>query len=120
VGLGSRAALLIAQPLDRALYQSGQFVRGTVDGLVHGPGVMGNRDWLPALETGLHQAALVVVATLVANLVGQVNLDARHVFAEPADGAIYYCPDVSGERLVTLDVMVGIDLDLHAVLLLRR
>jgi hypothetical protein len=45
---------LIAQPLDRALDQSGQFVRGAVDGLVQARGVVSDGYGLAALESGLH------------------------------------------------------------------
>jgi hypothetical protein len=36
------------------------------------------------------------------------------VLAEPAQGILHYATDVSGQRLAAFDVMVGIDLDLHA------
>jgi hypothetical protein len=40
------------------------------------------------------------------------------VIAESTQGALHYAIDLSGQRLMSFDVMVGIDLDLHGVLLL--
>jgi hypothetical protein len=77
-----------------------------------------DRDGLAAFEAGFHHAALVVLATLVAALVAQVDLHSRDVIADSAQGTLHYATDLSGQRLVTFDVTVGIDLDLHGVLLL--
>jgi hypothetical protein len=42
------------------------------------------------------------------------------VIAHPAQGIFHYAPDLIGQRLVTFDCMVRIDLDLHADLLPDR
>jgi hypothetical protein len=80
---------------------------------------MSDRDGLQAFETGFHHAAQSVMANLlVAVLIAQVDLHPCDVIAESAQGILHYATDLSGQRLVTFDVMVGIDLDLHGVLLL--
>ena len=115
----SPATLLIAQPPEGALDQSGQLICSAVDGLVQGRGLVSDRDGLAAFEAGFHHATHVVIAALlVAVLIAQVDLHSRDVIAESAQGALHYATDLSGQRLVTFDVMVGIDLDLHGVLLL--
>jgi hypothetical protein len=74
---------------------------------------MSDRAALMALEAGFHHAALVVVAALVAVLVAQVDLHSCDVIAESSQGALHYAIDLSGQRLMSFDVMVGIILDLH-------
>jgi hypothetical protein len=109
---------VIAQPPEGALDHSGQLICSAVDGLVQGGCLMSDRAALMAFEAGFHHTALVVVAALVAGLVAQVDFHSRDVIAEPAQGTLHYATDLSGQRLVTFDAMVGIDLDLHGVLLL--
>ncbi len=70
------------------------------------------------LEPGFHHATDVPIAAfLVAVLIAQVDLHSRDVIAEFAQGTLYYATDLSGQWLVTFNVTVGIDLDLHGVLL---
>jgi hypothetical protein len=73
---------------------------------------------LAAFEAGFDHAALVVLAALVAALVAQADLHSRDVIADSAQGALNHATELSGQRLVTFDVVVGIDLYLHGVLLL--
>ena len=98
------------------LDQSGQLIGSAVNRLVYGRGVMRDRDRLMAFQAGFHHAALVVRAAFVAALVGQVHLHSRDVIAESAQGIFHDATDLSGQGLVTCDVMVGIDLNLHGVL----
>jgi hypothetical protein len=100
-----------------ALDQSGQLTCSAVDSLGHGCFLVSDRDGLAAFEAGFHHAALVVLGALVAALVAQVDLHSRDVIAEMAQSTLHYATDLSGQSLVTFDVMVGIDLDLHGVLL---
>jgi hypothetical protein len=109
---------LIVPPLEGVLDQSGQLIHSAVDGLVQSRCMVSDRDGLAAFEAGFHYAALVVLAALVAALVTQVDLHSRDVIADSAQGTLHYATDLSGQRLVIFDVMVGIDLDLHGVLLL--
>jgi hypothetical protein len=70
------------------------------------------------LQAGFHQAAHVVIAALlVAILITQVNFHSRDVIADSTQGTLHNATDPSGQRLVTFDITVGIDLDLHGVLL---
>ena len=110
--------LLIAQPAKGAFDYSGQLLRRTVDGFVQGRGLVRDRNGLAAFETGFHHAAHVINAALfVAVLIAQVDLHSCDVIAESAQSILYYATDVIGQRLVTFDVMVGIDLNLHVNLL---
>jgi hypothetical protein len=47
-----------------------------------------------------------------------VNIHLSDVFAESAESILYYAADLSDQRLMACDVVIGIDLDLHGVLLL--
>jgi hypothetical protein len=107
-----------ALPSEGALDQSGQLTGSAVDSLDHRGFLVSDRDGLAAFEAGFHHAALVVLSTLVAALVAQVDLHSRDVIAEMAQSTLHYAADLSGQSLATFDVMVGIDLDLHGVLLL--
>jgi len=110
----SLATFLITQPPERTLDQSGQLICSTVDGLVQGRGPVSDRDGRAAFEASLHHAPHVVIAALlVAVLVAQVDLHSRDVIADSAQGILHYATDLSTQRLVTCDVTVGIDLDLH-------
>jgi hypothetical protein len=101
----------------RALDQPGQLIRSAVDGLIQGRSPVSDRDGLAAFHAGFHHAPLVALAVLIAVLVVQVDLHSRNVIANPAQRTLDYLTDLSSQRLVTFNVMVGIDLYLHGVLL---
>jgi hypothetical protein len=107
--------LLIMQPPECVLDQSGQPICSAIDGLIQGLGVVSDHYRLAALEAGFHQAAFVVLLALVAVLIAQVDLHSCDVIAESTQGALHHAIEPSGHRLVTLDVMVGIDLNLHVL-----
>ena len=71
-----------------------------------------------AFEAGFHHAALVVLAALVAAPVAQVDFHSGDVIAESAQGALHYASDLCSQRLVTFDIVTGVYLNLHGVLLL--
>jgi hypothetical protein len=111
--------LFLAKPPDGVLDQSGQLIPGAVDGLVYGRGLVSDRDGLPALQAGFHHATHRVMADLlVAVLVTQVDFQPRDVMAESAQGTFHYATDLSGQGLVTFDVVTRVYLNLHGVLLL--
>jgi hypothetical protein len=74
-----------------------------------------------ALETSLHHAALVVLSSLHIFrwpvFIAQMHFNARNVIAEVAQAMFDDAANVSGQRFIACNVVVGIDLDLHAVLL---
>jgi len=112
-------ALLIAQPPEGAIDQSAQLISSAVNGLAQGLGMVSDRNRLTAFEAGFHHATHVVIAMLlVAVLIAQVDFHSRDVIADLAQGTFYDATDVSGQCLVTFDIAVGINLDLHGVLLL--
>jgi hypothetical protein len=105
---------LIAQPPEGALDQSGQLICSAVNGLVQGRGLVRDRDGLAAFEAGFHHATHVLIAALLfAVLIAQVDFHSRDVIADSAQGTLHDATDLSGQRLATFDVTVGIDLDLH-------
>jgi hypothetical protein len=80
---------------------------------------MSDRDGLAAFKMGFDFAAhFVIAALLIAVLIAQVNIHLSDVFAESAESILYYAADLSDQRLMACDVVIGIDLDLHGVLLL--
>jgi hypothetical protein len=72
---------------------------------------------LAAFKASLHHATFVILAALRAAFVGQVDLHSRDVTAHSAQGILHYPPDLIGQRLLTFDCVVRIDLYLHADLL---
>jgi hypothetical protein len=110
---------LIVDPLESASNQVNQLVCGANNGLVQGGCLISDCDGMAADKTGFdHAAHIVMAALLVAILIAQVDIHLREVFAEPAESILYYAADLSDQRLMACDVVVGIDLDLHGVLLL--
>jgi hypothetical protein len=108
---------LIVQLAEGMLDQSGQLIGSTVNGLVQGSCSVSDRDGLAAFEASFHHAALVVVAAFTGIFVAQVHLHSRDVIAESAEGILYDGTHLSGQRFMTFDIMVGIDLDQRMLLL---
>jgi hypothetical protein len=63
-------------------------------------------------------AHFVIAALLVAVLIAQVDIHLCDVIAESAESILYYVTYLCNQRLMAFDVVIGIDLDLHGVLLL--
>jgi hypothetical protein len=94
-------------------------IRSAVNGLVQSGCLISDRDGLTTFEADIHHAAHVLITALfVAVLIAQVDIHQGDVIAETAQSILDYSTDLISQRLVTFDVMVGIDLDLHGVLLL--
>jgi hypothetical protein len=111
---------VIVQPPEGALDQPDQFIGSAVDGLVQGRGLVSHRNRLAILQAGFHQATHVVIAALFVTIfITQMNFHPRDVIADSTQGTFHNTTDLSGQRLVTFDITVGIDLDLHGVLLGR-
>jgi hypothetical protein len=80
--------------------------------------MVSDRKRLAAFEACFHHATHVVITVLlVAVLITQVDFHSRDVIADLAQSTFYDATDVSGQCLVTFDIPVGINLDLHGVLL---
>jgi hypothetical protein len=101
-----------------AFDHSCQFSGSAPDGLIQCGCVLGDSDRMTPLETSLHHAALVVLAAFAAILIAQVDLDPRYVIAGADQGALNGTRDPRGKRFVTLDVMVGVYLNLHSLFLI--
>jgi hypothetical protein len=100
-------------PPEGALNQADQLIGSSIDGLLQGRRMLSDRDGLAAFQARFHHAALVVRTALIAVLIGQMYLHTRDVIAHSVEGRLNYIPDLIGQRLVTFDGMVCIDLDLH-------
>lgn len=72
------------EPLQLALKGMLQLLRRTGDSIDHGPGLASHRGGLLPFDAGFHHAPLVVVPTLVAVLVAEMNFHARDVSADVA------------------------------------
>jgi hypothetical protein len=114
---GLATTSLIALPPDDALDRAGQLLRGTVDGLVHGRGLVRHGDRLAAFETGFHHTLLVVPAAPVAVLVAEMDLHARDAIADSTQRLLHDATGPRGQALLPFDMTIGIDLDLHGVFL---
>jgi hypothetical protein len=78
-----------------------------------------DRNGLAALDAGFyHTTHGVMAGLLVAILVAQVDFQSRDVIAESAQGIFHYATDLSDPRFVNFDVVAGVYLNLHGVLLL--
>jgi hypothetical protein len=111
--------LLIVDPLEGASNQVNQLVCSANNGLIQGGCLISDCDGVAANKAGFdHAAHIVMAALLVTVLIAQVNIHLRDVFTESAESILYYAADMCDQRLMSFDVVVGIDLDLHGVLLL--
>ncbi len=91
-------AAVIVQSSEGDVDQTVQLVCGTVDGLVHGCGMMRHRDRLAAFESGFQHAAHVfITAFLVAILIAQLDFHSRDVIAESLEGVLHGTSDLSGQ-----------------------
>lgn len=78
-----------------------------------------DRDGLAPFEAGFQHATHGVMADLlVAVLVAQMDLHSSDAIAELAQGALYGATDLCSQRLMNLDVVTAVYLDLQGVLLL--
>jgi hypothetical protein len=57
-------------------------MHSAVDRLVHGCVLVSHSDRLPSFKTSFHHAAFLVLASLIAVLVAQVNLHSRDMVAD--------------------------------------
>ncbi len=114
----SSAALLIVQPPEVAFDHSAQLFCGAIDGVVQGFRLMSDCNGCVTLKAGFDHAAFVVLAAFVAALVAQVNFYPRDVMADPAQSFLHGVTDPGELNLVSFNIVVGIYLDLHGVLLL--
>jgi hypothetical protein len=93
---------MVVQPPERAVQQTRQFLRGAIHCLLQRRGVLRYCHRLPAFQTGLEYAALVLLPALVAVLVAQMNFHSGDVCAETLqrllDGGAHLC----GQRLGTI------------------
>ena len=77
--------------------------------------MVSNSDRTAPFESSLHHAALVVLTALAAVLVAQVDFDPRNVIARMGQGALNDARDPCRQRFVMLDIVVGVNLNLHSV-----
>jgi len=81
--------------------------------ILQGRGMVRGRLWMHACQPRLHQASLVIIAGLVGVYVAEVDLDAGDLILEPAKGLLNFDFDFAAQVAVGVDVVVGIDLNLH-------
>lgn len=105
-------AVVLLTP-DRAADPMSQFFRGTIDREMDAHSIMCHRDWRPPLQPGLHHATLITALGFVSGLVRQVNLHARDLRAKMVQSIFDHITNVRIQRLVTVDIVTSINLDLH-------
>ncbi len=104
---------LLLQPTKGALDQVSELVGRSVDGVVHRRGLMGDGGGWAAFKPSFHHATFFVPGGFGPVLVRDVNLHASDVRGEMLQGVFHHAADVGAESFAALDVVVGIDLDLH-------
>jgi hypothetical protein len=112
--------LVIVQSSEGAFDHARQLVGGSVNGLVDGGGVRSHGKRLIVGKTSLEQAALVALSSLVTFcwpvFVAQMYFNAREVIAEVAQSVFHDTSHVCRQRFMTGNMVIGIDLYLHALL----
>ena len=101
---------------DSALNHFVQLFCRTGDRLVQITFMMGDSHGRAALQASFHHATLLVMSTFMTALFAQVHLDPSDLVKVPAQGVFDFGSGPRGERLVSVDVMVSMNLDLHAFL----
>ena len=77
--------------------------------------MVSDSDRTALFELSLHHAALIMLTALAAVLVAQVDLDPRDVIARIGQGALNDTDDPCLQRFVMLNIVVGVNLNLHSV-----
>jgi hypothetical protein len=95
--------------------QAGQLVRRAVDRLMQGRRVEGNRERLMALQTGFHGTTQNVRRGLRSIFIGQMDLHSRDVPTLVAQGVRHDFANMRGKSFAAVDVMIGVDLNLHKI-----
>jgi hypothetical protein len=109
--------LLVVQASKRAVDQACQLVRSALNGLMQARSMVRHNDGLMVFKARFQDATLVVLTALAAVFVGEVDFDARDLIARVIECVLDNVADVSGQAFAPFDVVVGIDLYLHAFLL---
>jgi hypothetical protein len=105
---------------ERVFDQAHQLVRGAIDRQFAGCSLMSDHGGLSTLQAHFHDAPFVVRAVFVAVVIFQVHVYTRDVVAEPTESSFYFAADVGRQGLVALNVVIGIELNLHGVFRWRR
>ena len=100
---------------DGALDHSVQLVSGTRHSLVQIVFVVGDSHGWTALQAGLKHAALVALAALMAIFFTEVNFNACDLVNMPTQSGFNFAACPGHQRFVAVDVMIGMNLNLHLV-----
>lgn len=106
-------AFFFSEPPNGAGDQSGQLVGRTVNRLMQGRRVMGDRNWLMVTEPGFHSAAHIFWAGLWPVLISQMNFHSRDALTDMLKRTLHDATYMGRKCLAARNVVVGIDLDLH-------
>ena len=101
VSQSSQGALAVQGVLDRSLELAG----GTGDRLLQRRGLMRNGGGLAPLKSNFHHAAFVVLSSLVAVHVTEVDFHARDPIAKSVKGLLHHTFNLGGELLAPFDVL---------------
>ena len=105
---------LVMESTERGLDQALQLADGALDGCLNRGRIVGDSDRLATGETRFHHAALVVTPALAAVLVAEVDFHPRDALLVSAERGCDDGADIIGERFASFDVVIRVDLNLHA------
>ena len=105
---------LVVKSAERGLDQALQLADGAIDRRFYRSRIVGDGNRLAAGETRFHYAALVVTAALAAVLVAEVDFHPRDALLVSAERGCDDGADIIGERFASFDVVIRVDLNLHA------
>jgi hypothetical protein len=105
--------MMLVQSAEGRLKCSLELFDGPLNGIFDNAGVMACREGAVARGTGLDHASDIVVSAFVTVDVAEMDFDPCNAVAEPVEGVPHHVLDRLGQRVVALDVAVGVELDVH-------
>lgn len=106
-----------ALSLDGAIEHGAHLLAGAVNGFLHGFVVMAHTDGRPVADSCFDGALLVLASALAAIGIGKMHFDSRQVAKETFEVLRDEALDAGLQRFAALDVIVGVELNLHGVFL---
>src|SRR5690606_2093952 len=110
-----RRAFMTGQPSQLRVDLSRQLVGAFTYGLIQRRGIRGRGNRGAAIKPRLDHAAFVILATFAAVLVAEMNIHAADAVAETIQRLLHDGTHVGRQRLMPLDVGVGVHVYFHVL-----
>lgn len=103
---------------ERAVQRMCQLMGRAMHRLSQPRGMFGYSHWLPAFETSLQHAAMIVLPAIAGVLITQMNFHPGDVLLRAQQRLFDRGADLSRQCLGAVNVGVSINLDLHGIFLM--